>query len=359
MARWAGHAATRGTAVVVASAVALAATAIVSACRAETGGNVRAGSSADATVSPGGHPSAGHPSAGRTEAGVAGVGPAARAPSPGRRALGELGFTSWVYQLQGYPEDRLDALAATDYPLAVIDLARDARSDFFRPAEIARLRHSDKAVLAYFEIGSIETFRPEYSRLRDDAGDLILNRWPDWPDEFFVRYWDERWWQAVVRPRIDRALAAGFDGVYLDTPLAYEELDTRLVPGRSRASLARDMVDLIQRISTYAKSRRSGFWVVPQNSPELRRYPGFTAAIDGIGVEELFFLATDRPCAEDFCAENLREVRALRDAGKLVLAVDYASRAENVRAACTRYAAERFAGYVGGRELDRPASACT
>jgi cysteinyl-tRNA synthetase len=263
-----------------------------------------------------------------------------------------------MYQLQGYPGGRLDEIAHAPHPLAVIDLARDAAGDFFRPDEIERLQRSGKRVLAYFEIGSIEDFRPEYPRLRRDSADLILNRWADWPQEYFVRYWDERWWDRVVRPRVDRAIAAGFDGVYLDTPLAYEELDLALVPDTDRTWLARAMVHLIERISEYAKARQPGFWVFPQNSPELRRYPGYTAAIDGIGVEELFYLATDVACKEDFCSENLQDVRALRRAGKLVLAVDYARRAGNVRAACRRYAAEGFAGYVTVRDLDRISAPC-
>lgn len=268
-------------------------------------------------------------------------------------------ITSWVYQLQRYQDGRLDALAGTSHQLAVIDLARDAGTDFFRPQEVAALRSSGKKVLAYFEIGSIEEFRPEYGPLRSQAGDLILNRWGDWPDEHFVRYWDHRWWDRVIRPRLDRALAAGFDGVYLDTPLAYEELDLARVPGADRGRLGREMVDLIARISSYAKAKRPGFWIFPQNSPELRRYPGYEAAIDGIGVEELFFEATDEPCVQDYCAENLDAVRALRAAGKLVLAVDYATRPANVRAACDRYRAERFAGYVGERALDRISLPCS
>jgi cysteinyl-tRNA synthetase len=163
----------------------------------------------------------------------------------------------------------------------------------------------------------------------------------------------------VVRPRLDQALRAGFDGVYLDTPLAYEEIDLDLVDGRTRAGLAADMVDLIVRISTYAKQRRPGFWIVPQNSPELRLYGhGYTEAIDAIGMEELFFRATDDPCVEAYCLENLRNARALRDAGKLVLAVDYAVDPAAVAAACARYRAESFAGYVAVLELDRAGPAC-
>jgi cysteinyl-tRNA synthetase, unknown class len=267
--------------------------------------------------------------------------------------------TSWVYQLQGYHHGRLDALARAPHGLVVIDLARDAGADFFGAQEIAALHASGKKVLAYFEIGSIEDFRPEYTPLRRQAGDLILNRWDEWPSEYFVRYWDRRWWDRVIQPRVDQALDARFDGVYLDTPLAYEELDLSRAPGQTRHSLARAMVNLIVRISDYAKLRRPGFWVVPQNSPELRSYPGYTEAIDGIGIEELFFQATDRPCTEDYCAENLANVRALRDAGKPVFAVDYATRPANIRVACAQYQKERFVGYVGVLELDRISPSCS
>ena len=265
---------------------------------------------------------------------------------------------SWAYQLQGYAGGRLDQIADGPYQLAVVDLARDAKSDFFRPDEIGELRGRGKRVLAYFEIGSIEDFRPEYPGLRRDAGDLIANEWTDWPGEYFVRYWDERWWERVVRGRVDQALAAGFDGVYLDTPLAYEEITPEHAQGRGREALGQAMADLIARISAYAKARRPGFLIVPQNSPELRRFGGYTEAIDGIAMEELFFLATDEPCTEDWCAENLAATRALRDAGKFVLSVDYATRPADIRSACRHYRAERFAGTVTVLELDRPAPPC-
>lgn len=262
------------------------------------------------------------------------------------------GIRSWVYQLQDYRDGRLDEIAAAPHDLAVVDLARDAGSDWFTAREIARVRQSGKVVLAYLEIGAIEDFRPEAAAVRASEDELVLNRWEDWPEEHFVRYWEESWWELVVRPRLDRALAAGFHGVYLDTPLAYEELDRRLVAGTSRRELAVRMVDLIRRISVYGKEHRAGFLVVPQNSPELRTVPGYVEAIDGIGMEELFFRATDRPCTKSWCAENLEHTRALRRAGKVVLAVDYADRPRLVAQACRRYAEEGFVGYVARVALD-------
>lgn len=295
---------------------------------------------------------ASRPAAGPRPGGEGWPGGEARpAPPPGE-------ITDWAYQLQGYADDRLDELARGPYQLVVIDLARDAHADYFTADEIGALRRSGKRVLAYFEIGSIEDFRPEYPVIRRDAADLVANEWPDWPGEYFVRYWDARWWESVVRPRVDQALRAGFDGAYLDTPLAYEEISLAAAPGRDRAWLRAAMAALVMRISGYAKSRRADFLIVPQNSPELREQPGYPAAVDGIGMEELFYLATDQPCVRSWCAENLAHTRALRDAGKFVLAVDYARRPEHVRAACGRYHAERFAGTVTVRELDQLTDPC-
>jgi cysteinyl-tRNA synthetase len=276
---------------------------------------------------------------------------AAAPPAPGR-------ITSWAYQLQDYPGGRLDALARGPYQLAVVDLARDAHADYFTAAEISALRGTGKRALAYFEIGSIEDFRPEYPAIKKDAPALIANEWQDWPGEYFVRYWDEGWWRLVVQPRVDQALRAGFDGVYLDTPLAYERIDLSAAQGRGREALGQAMTNLIARISAYGKARHPGFLIVPQNSPELSRYRGYASAIDGIAMEELFFEATDKPCTQDWCAENLAGTRALRDAGKFVLSVDYATRAADVRSACARYRSERFAGTVTVLELDRLTPPC-
>ncbi|MFB9239806.1 endo alpha-1,4 polygalactosaminidase [Plantactinospora siamensis] len=275
---------------------------------------------------------------------------------PGRPAFTQV--RDWAYQLQAYAGDGVSELVGSAHQLVVIDLARDAGSDWFTAAETGRLRAAGKWALAYFEIGSIEEYRPEYPVLRDRYPGLILNRWPSWPQEHFVRYWDERWWDLVVRPRVDQAIRAGFDGVYLDTPLAYEEIDLALVPRATRDSLAWLMVGLIGRLSRYAKEHKPGMLVVPQNSPELRRWPGYTSSIDGIGIEELYYRATDLPCTADWCATNLANVRALRAAGKAVLAVDYATNPAHIRHACDRYRAEGFAGYVTTVDLDRLSGSC-
>lgn len=185
---------------------------------------------------------------------------------------------AFVYQLQGYANGPLDEIAAAPFRMAVIDLARDASGAYFTASEIGAVKASRKKVLAYFEIGAIENFRPEYAAVKDSS--LMLNEWPSWPGEFFVRYWEEKRWDIAARPQLDRALEAGFDGVYLDTPLAYEEIELNRVPTLTREELGARMAALIVRISGYAKRVKSGFSIFPQNNPELQQHPGFVDAID-------------------------------------------------------------------------------
>ena len=255
---------------------------------------------------------------------------------------------SWAYQLSSYPDGRLDDIATSGYDLVVVDMARDGSEDFFTREEIAALQSTGKIVLAYFEIGAIEEYRPEWDTTPDD---LKLGPVEGWPDEQYVRYWDPRWW-SVVQGRIDRALAAGFDGAYLDMVVTYEEISTR-ASGLDEDARARAMVDLLVEIAAYAKERDPAFKVVPQNAPELHTRPGYLDAIDGLGMEELYFQATDKPCNAGWCQENREAAAVIHAAGKLVLTVDYATRANNVEAANAQSRASGFVPCVTTVELDR------
>ncbi|MCU0521148.1 MAG: endo alpha-1,4 polygalactosaminidase [Anaerolineae bacterium] len=254
---------------------------------------------------------------------------------------------SWVYQLTGYRNDRLDQIAATRFDLAVIDLARDGDSDFFTHSEIAALQATGKVVLAYFEIGAIEDYRPEWDEVPPD---LMLGALSGWPGEQYVAYWDPRWWP-IVEGRVDQALAAGFDGAYLDMIATYEEIPA-YAAGTDRADLAQKMVDLIARISAYARAQDPAFKVVPQNSPELHTVVGYLGAIDGLGMEELYVLAMDEPCTQSWCLENRANAAAVHAAGKLVLTVDYATTTANIDSAYRQSLAAGFVPYVSVRALD-------
>jgi len=260
---------------------------------------------------------------------------------------------SWVYQLTKYQDGKLDQIAQAGFDLAVIDLTRDGNSDFFTHDEIGALKQKGTIVLAYFEIGAIENYRPEWKEIPEDLKVGIVK---GWPKERKVKFWDERWWP-VVRGRVDQALKAGFDGAYLDMITAYEEIPAKEM---KREELARKMVDLISRVSSYAKSKNPQFKIVPQNSPELYTWSYWEAkpnekyisAIDGIGVEDVFYLAHDKPASAKWCQENRDNAVAIKNAGKLVLGVDYAKTPACIADAYAKQRAIGFVPYVSVVQLD-------
>jgi cysteinyl-tRNA synthetase, unknown class len=177
-----------------------------------------------------------------------------------------------------------------------------------------------------------------------------------WPKEQYVKFWDERWWP-VVQGRIDQALKAGVDGAYLDLVTSYEEIPAK---GVSREELARKMVDLLSRISQYAKGKKADFKIVPQNCPELYTWSAwkpqpnkkYLDAIDGLGMEDVFYLAHDKPADKSWCKENRKNALAIKQAGKPVFAIDYCM---TPQCAADAYAMERaigFVPYVSVRNLD-------
>jgi len=269
------------------------------------------------------------------------------------------GISSWVYQLQNYKDGKLDEIAASKHDLAVVDLARDGGTGYFTKKEIEAVKRSGKKILSYFEIGAIEKYRPEW---KDVPKDLLVGTVGGWPDERFVKFWDERWWK-ILKARLDRSIDAGFDGAYLDIVTAYEEIPLEKLgpnpPGRKE--LAARMAALIIRVAEYAEKRKPGYKIFPQNCPELfsgdvldgELKKAYRKAIDGIGLESVFFMAMDKPAEADWCAEYRAAAAEIAKAGKIVLGVDYCVKPENVAESRKKMRKLGFVPFESVEELDR------
>lgn len=260
----------------------------------------------------------------------------------------------WVYQLCDYRDDKLAEIQSTDFDLAVIDLSRDGGSGYFTAEEIKSVKDSGKIVLAYFMVGAIEDYRPEWKGI---PAELKMGKVGGWPREQYVKFWDERWWP-VVQGRIDQAIKSGFDGAYLDLITAYEEIPNSGLTSEQRAH---KMVDLIERISKYAKGKNPQFKIVPQNCPELYTWSywepklnkKYIATIDGLGLESVFYMAHDKSANKDWCMENRQNAIAIQKAGKLVLGVDYAKQKKNRIDGYKKQRAIGFVPYVSVVELNK------
>jgi len=113
------------------------------------------------------------------------------------------------------------------------------------------------------------------------------------------------------------------------------------------------MVDFVAGLSSYAKSARPGFLIVPQNGENLaRRIPDYLNHVDGIGREDIYTVDNEVQDSVEVNA-TLSDFALFLDVGKFVLDIEYPDDI-SLLADCYHHAAEwGFLCYVGPRALDR------
>ena len=274
----------------------------------------------------------------------------ARAGSSASRAGRLTAARRFAYQLQ-----KLDVKAAarSSADLIVIDPEGDGRR---LPApEVASLRKKpgggSRVGLAYLSIGEAEDYRPYWQaswKANPPAWLGPVN--PDWPGNFEVHYWDPAW-QALILGNpaapLDRIVADGYDGVYLDIVDGFEFWE-----GRGQDDARTQMVSWVTRIATHARRSHAGFLVVPQNGEGLAREKGYLDQVDAVGREDLFFEG-DRPQNPSEIGEAQADLSLFQEGEKPVFLIEYG---RSPRTAASVYRRARASGYkalVTVRPLDR------
>ncbi len=258
----------------------------------------------------------------------------------------------FLYQLQDL---NLAAIGDTGYDLVVMDYSAEGDDETaFTAAQIAALKHSpggDKIVLAYMSIGEAEDYRSYWQDDWTPGTPAWLDAEnPDWPGNYKVRYWDPVW-QTIVFNCTDRLLDAGFDGAYLDIIDAYE-----YYAGQGRDSAAQEMADFVAAIRAHARARDPDFCIFPQNAPELaREVPAYLNSVDGIGQEDIYYgyEGDDAMTPPAVTAELEGYLDLFKNAGKLVLTIDYATTPAHVDDAYTKSRAKGYVPFVTARDLDQ------
>jgi len=267
----------------------------------------------------------------------------------GARPWGQV--ANWVYWLD---EPDLTAIGNTPYNLAVIDYSRDGGPQGeFTFAEIQALKQSPmcrRRVLAYLSIGEAEDYRWYWqSGWQPGNPDWIVEVDPDWPGNYYVKFWDPEW-QSILYAYLDRILAAGFDGVYLDRP---DAVDQPYAQGHEQ-----DMINLVIAIANYGRARsplREDWGVFPQNAEELGSHAEYLAVVTGIGIEELYYQATNVrvPENERLYREGIVDRFKQATHGGLILTVDYTNRIAQIDEAYARAASKGYTEYATNVHLDR------
>ena len=291
-------------------------------------------------------PSEPQPSESQASGGPARTPPPAIAPTPlpasKKPALSAV--RHWAVQLTGYGQTRLNAVRTSPFERAVVDPFDDDGTPW--PAAEVRAAGQGRWLIAYLSMGAAESYRAYWQKgWKVGAPGWLLGEDPDWPGNFDVAYWDPAW-QTIALAQLDRVIAQGFDGVYMDLIDAYQRHENR--PG-ARA----EMVAWVCKIAAHARARNPNFVIIPQNAAELIRDPGYAACVDASGNEETFVYATNRPTEAGRQRDLLADYRLWQRAGKPVFTIEYADQPGLMKSAAERARAAELVPYLGERNLDR------
>lgn len=275
------------------------------------------------------------------------------------------GIASWAYQLADIdPKD----IAALPVDLVVIDYAADGSDETaFKPADVARMKTrpgggSPKKLISYMSIGEAESYRYYWRPDWDDAKTKpawLDDENPDWEGNFKVRFWDPEWQSVILGSPgayLDRIIAAGFDGVYLDIIDAFEYW--RDDKGE-RPSADQDMIAFVKKIAAYARRKRPDFMIIPQNGEALLEDAGYRAVISAQGKEDVFYgeNGDGKPNKKQSVNDCLECLAPARAAGIPVLVVEYLDDARKIADARAKLAGLGCPAYFGPRDLAQvPAS---
>ncbi|MEQ1670581.1 MAG: MJ1477/TM1410 family putative glycoside hydrolase [Hyphomicrobium sp.] len=274
-----------------------------------------------------------------------------------RRKAAMAAFKTWAIQLRFL--DRT-ALAASPFDLVVIDHAPHPKKDIeipFTRDEIAPLKikpdGSRRIVLAYLSMGEAERYR-YYWQPQWDAAET-RPKWlgpenPQWAGNYQVQFADPDWQTVIFGTQmsvLDRIIAAGFDGVYLDRVDAFQDVEATM-PGAEDA-----MTGFVQRLADHAHRINPDFLIVMQNAEELAKSKSLLARLDGISKEDLLygFDNGDGPNPQQMVTDTVNNLRKAKRAGLKVMVLEYARTAETIAAAQKLATREGYVLHITDRML--------
>ncbi len=254
--------------------------------------------------------------------------------------------SSFAYVLQA------DELGQT--PAVVADKLNKSQRDWFvldphfseevlwqsSDLKIIRGNSPKRKIIAYISIGEAEDYRTYWKKSWLDNGKptsatppWLLNENPEWKGNFVVKYWDKEW-QKIILNAVEQAMAAGFDGVYLDIVDGFEtfekvgtDYDENRINPETKQSYRRDMIDWVKRIAVQARAKKSDALVIPQNGSALLESDDFLSHISAIGIEDLYTVGDKKQPSGD-TRDVLDNLQRIKESKKPILLIEYAQKGE-------------------------------
>jgi len=284
---------------------------------------------------------------------------------------------SWAIQLQGLEQQAsIDRMAGAGYGMVVVDPVSNVRGlEAFDTAAMVKRLRAGAICLAYFNVGQAEDYRTYWrkewrapTRERPGAPAFLLTVDPEgWKGDYPVAFW-EKDWKAILARRIDDVVRQGFDGIYCDWVLAFDDPTVRQAATAAGIDGPRAMADLLQELRKHARKRNPRFLLVMQNGEALfGAVPGMASRVDGYAQEPVSFGGAAGAGWEDAAAGDkalpatgawstqsmLASLRRIRAQGVPTFTIDYAIDPAHARIARERARAVGAVPFVTRVSLDR------
>ena len=210
-----------------------------------------------------------------------------------------------------------------------------------------------RLVIAYLSIGEAERYRYYWKSEWDNAA--TRPAWlgpenPRWPGDYHVKFSDPEWQSLIFgRPEsyLDRIVAAGFDGVFLDRVDAFQD-DGIAVPDAEDT-----MAGFVNRLAAHARRANPQFIIIMQNAEELLRFKSLRQSLDAVAKEDLMFGHDNStlPNPPDMVRDSVQRLRQARRAGLPVFVLEYVTEPERMAQARRMSEREGFVLHFAERLL--------
>ncbi len=252
----------------------------------------------------------------------------------------------------------IEMIRNSKYDLIIMDYSSDGNeTGAFTFTEVNYMKsigEKKKFLISYISIGEAENYRFYWEESWDANHDGIPDggapNWldmenPDWEGNYKVKFWMIEWEQIIFN-YLDKIIAAGFDGIYMDIIDAYEFYEG-VIP-----NIDWKMIDFVGNISNYVKTQADyNFSIFVQNADELLLNSTYLEYIDGIGREDLFYF-DNIPTTDNWRNQGISNLNRAIDNNKIVLVTDYPQSTSLKYDFYRNCINNGFLGYAADRELD-------
>lgn len=127
--------------------------------------------------------------------------------------------------------DYINAIRNTNFDVVLIDLFFHESALNLEDITTLKIKKNGakRLVISYVNIGAAEKYRYYFDKDNWNVANphWLVKPYNGYPEEIFVKYWAEEWQQIIYENTdsyLNKIIAAGFDGAYLDNVKSYEYL---------------------------------------------------------------------------------------------------------------------------------------